>query len=175
MAVIKPYKGKWPQIAEDAFIAENATIIGDVVIGPLASVWYGAVLRGDVGPIHVGAGTNIQDLACLHTTHGLSQLELGEYVTVGHGAILHGAKVGSGCLIGMGSIVLDNAVIGDESLVAAGSVVTPRTTVPPRSLVRGQPGRVARPLTEEEWSQGRVSAAYYVELGREHRVASAET
>jgi carbonic anhydrase/acetyltransferase-like protein (isoleucine patch superfamily) len=174
MAVIKPYQGKWPQIAADAFVAENATIIGDVVVGPLASVWYGAVLRGDVGAIHVGAGTNIQDLACLHTTHGLSQLTLGEYVTVGHGAILHGATIGSGCLIGMGSIVLDNAVIGDESLVAAGSVVTPRTMVPARSLVRGQPGRVARQLTEEEWPQGRASAAFYIELGREHRAASAD-
>jgi carbonic anhydrase/acetyltransferase-like protein (isoleucine patch superfamily) len=170
MAVIKPYKGKWPQIAADAFVAENATIIGDVVIGPLASVWYGAVLRGDVGPIRVGPGTNIQDLACLHTTHDLSQMDLGEYVTVGHGAILHGAKIGSGCLIGMGSIILDNAVIGEESLVAAGSVVTPRTIVPPRSLVRGQPGRVTRPLTAEEWPQGRISAGFYVELGREHRV-----
>jgi carbonic anhydrase/acetyltransferase-like protein (isoleucine patch superfamily) len=175
MAVIKPYKGKWPKIAEDAFVADNATVIGDVVLGPLSSVWYGAVLRGDVGPIRVGEGTNIQDLACLHTTHDLSQLDIGEYATVGHGAILHGARIGSGCLIGMGAIVLDNAVIGDESLVAAGSLVVPRTIVPPRSLVRGQPGRVARPLTEAEWGQGRLSAAYYVELGREHRAGDQET
>ncbi|HEX3594883.1 MAG TPA: gamma carbonic anhydrase family protein [Polyangiaceae bacterium] len=169
MPIIKPYLGKWPEIAGDAFIAENATVIGDVTVGSGASVWYGAVVRGDVGPIRIGAGTNIQDLACLHSTHGLSELELGEFVTVGHGAILHGAKIGAGCLIGMGSIVLDNADIGAESLVAAGTVVTPRTVVPPRSLVRGQPGRVARALTETEWPQGRASAEYYVQLGREHR------
>jgi len=169
MAIIKPYLGKWPEIAADAFIAENATIIGDVVVGPRASVWYGAVVRGDVGPIRIGAGTNIQDLACLHSTHGVSELELGESVTVGHGAILHGAKIGSGCLVGMGSVVLDNAEIGEESLIAAGAVVTPRTVVPPRSLVRGQPGRVARALTETEWPQGRLSAEYYVGLAQEHR------
>jgi carbonic anhydrase/acetyltransferase-like protein (isoleucine patch superfamily) len=169
MPIIKPYRGKWPQIASDAFVAENATLIGDVVLGPKASVWYGAVVRGDVGPIRIGAGTNIQDLACLHSTHGLSELDIGEYVTVGHGAILHGATIAAGCLIGMGSVVLDNAQIGEESLIAAGAVVTPRTVVPARSLVRGQPGRVARTLTETEWPQGRVSAEYYVELGREHR------
>ena len=171
MPTIKPYRGKWPEIAEDAFVADNATIIGDVVVGPKASVWYGAFVRGDVGPIRIGAGTNIQDLACLHSTHGLSELHIGEFVTVGHGAILHGTKIGSGCLVGMGSVVLDNAEIGEESLVAAGSVITPRTVVPPRSLVRGQPGRVARALTDGEWSQGRVSAEYYVQLSLEHRRA----
>jgi carbonic anhydrase/acetyltransferase-like protein (isoleucine patch superfamily) len=169
MALIKPYRGISPRIASDAFVAENATLIGDVVIGPLASVWYGAVLRGDVGPISVGAGSNVQDLACLHTTHDLSILEIGEYVTVGHGVILHGAKIGDGCLIGMGSVILDNAEIGAESLVAAGTVVTPRTIVPPRSLVRGQPGRVARTLGDGECRQGREGAEYYVELAREHR------
>jgi carbonic anhydrase/acetyltransferase-like protein (isoleucine patch superfamily) len=169
MALIKPYQGKWPQIAEGAFIAENATIIGDVVIGPGASVWYGVVLRGDVGWIRIGAGTNVQDLACVHTTGGLSNTEVGEYVTIGHGAILHGAKIGDGCLVGMGSVVLDNAEVGAESLVAAGTVVTPRTIVPPRSLVRGQPGKVARELGEGEWMQGRLSAHYYIDLAKEHR------
>ena len=171
MAIIKPYRGKWPEISADAFVAENATIIGDVVVGPRASVWYGAVVRGDVGPIRIGAGTNIQDLACLHSTHGISELHIGEYVTVGHGAILHGAKIGSGCLVGMGSVVLDNAEIGEESLIAAGAIVTPRTVVPPRSLVRGQPARVARPLTETELAQGRLGAEYYVQLSLEHRRA----
>lgn len=169
MPIIKPYQGRWPEIAKDAFVAENATIIGDVVIGPRASVWYGAVVRGDVGPIRIGAGTNIQDLACLHSTHGVSELHIGEYVTVGHGAVLHGAKIGGGCLVGMGSVVLDNAEIGEESLVAAGAVVTPRTAVPTRSLVRGQPARVARPLTDSEWPQGRLSAEYYIALSVEHR------
>ena len=169
MPIIKPYQGKHPEIAKDAFIADNATVIGDVVVGPRASVWYGAVVRGDVGPIRIGAGTNIQDLACLHSTHGISELDIGQYVTVGHGAILHGAKIGHGCLIGMGSVVLDNADIGEECLIAAGTVVTPRTVVAPRSLVRGQPGRVARPLNDSEWQQGRLSAEYYVSLSDAHR------
>jgi len=169
MPIIKPYKGKWPQIAPDAFVADNATLIGEVVVGPRASIWYGAVVRGDVGPIRIGAGTNIQDLACLHSTHDISELHIGELVTVGHGAVLHGARIGDGCLVGMGSIVLDNAEIGEESLIAAGAVVTPRTIVPPRSLVRGQPARVIRALTETEWSQGRIGAEYYLELAIEHR------
>jgi carbonic anhydrase/acetyltransferase-like protein (isoleucine patch superfamily) len=169
MPIIKPYREKVPEIAADAFIAENATIIGEVVIGPSANVWYGAVLRGDVGWIRVGAGTNIQDLACIHTTGGVSNAEIGEYVTVGHGAVLHGAKIGDGTLVGMGSIVLDNADVGAECLIAAGTVITPRTVVPPRSLVRGQPGKVVRQLTEGEWMQGRASALYYVELSKSHQ------
>jgi gamma-carbonic anhydrase len=170
MALIKAYRGISPRIASDAFVAENATIIGDVVIGPRASVWYGAVLRGDVGPISIGEGSNIQDLACLHTTHGLSILDVGQYVTVGHGAILHGAKIGDGCLVGMGSVVLDNADIGAQSLLAASTLITPRTIIPPRSFVRGQPGKVVRTLGDGECLQGRESAEYYIELGREHRV-----
>jgi gamma-carbonic anhydrase len=169
MALIKPYQGKWPQIAEDAWVADNATIIGDVVIGPGANVWYGAVLRGDVGWIRIGAGTNVQDLACIHTTGGVSNTDVGEYVTIGHGAILHGAKIGDGCLIGMGSVVLDNAEIGAEALVAAGSVVSPRTVIPARSMARGQPAKVVRELAEHEWQQGRLSSVYYQELANGHR------
>jgi carbonic anhydrase/acetyltransferase-like protein (isoleucine patch superfamily) len=169
MPLIKPYRGTLPQIAEDAFIAENATLIGDVVIAAGANVWYGAVLRGDVGYIKIGAGTNIQDLACIHTTGGVSNTDVGENVTIGHSVVLHGAKIGDGCLIGMGSVVLDNADIGAECLVAAGTVITPRTVIPPRSLVRGQPGKVIRPLEEHEWMQGKLSAIYYVELAKEHR------
>src|SRR5262245_18124917 len=98
MPIIKPYQGKWPQIAEDAFVAENATIIGDVVIGFKANVWYGAVLRGDVGYIRIGECSNVQDLACVHTTGGVSNTDVGAYVTIGHGAILHGCKIGDGAL-----------------------------------------------------------------------------
>jgi carbonic anhydrase/acetyltransferase-like protein (isoleucine patch superfamily) len=166
MAIIRPYLQTKPVIAEGAFIAENATLIGDVTIAETANVWYGAVLRGDVGWIKIGKGTNIQDLACLHTTGGVSNTDVGEYVTIGHGAILHGSVIGDGCLIGMGSIVLDNANVGAESLVAAGTVMTPRTVIPPRSLVRGQPGKVVRPLEEHEWQQGRASALYYIELAK---------
>jgi carbonic anhydrase/acetyltransferase-like protein (isoleucine patch superfamily) len=169
MPIIKPYKDKWPQIAADAFIADNATIIGDVVIGPRANVWYGAVLRGDVGWIHVGEGTNVQDLACIHTTGGVSTTDIGAYATIGHGAIIHGAKIGDGVLVGMGSVLLDNSEIGAESLVAAGSVVTPRMVVPPRSLVRGSPAKVTREVKDHEAMQGRASAYLYIELANDHR------
>jgi len=169
MPIIRPYLGTSPRIAEDAFIAENATLIGDVTIAETANVWYGAVLRGDVGWIRIGARTNVQDLACIHTTGGVSNTDVGADVTIGHGVVLHGAVIGDGCLIGMGSIVLDNANVGEESLVAAGTVITPRTVIPPRSLVRGQPGKVVRSLEEHEWQQGRVSALYYVELAKAYR------
>lgn len=169
MPIIRPFQGKSPELGEEAFIAENVTLIGDVVIGRGANVWYGAVLRGDVGWIHIGVGTNVQDLACVHTTGGMSNTDVGEYVTIGHSVVLHGCKIGDGCLIGMGSIVLDNADVGAECLVAAGTVITPRTVVPPRSLVRGQPGKVIRPLEEHEWQQGRLSAHHYMELAKEYR------
>jgi carbonic anhydrase/acetyltransferase-like protein (isoleucine patch superfamily) len=169
MPIIRSYQDKSPDIGEEAFIAENATLIGDVVVGKGASVWYGVVLRGDVGWIRIGAGTNMQDLACVHTTGGLSNTDVGEFVTIGHGVILHGCKIGDGSLVGMGSIVLDNADVGAECLIAAGTVITPRTVVPPRSLVRGQPGKVIRPLEEHEWLQGRASALYYMELAKAYR------
>jgi len=169
MPLIKPYDGKVPEIAEGSFIAENATVIGDVVIGPNANVWYGAVLRGDVGWIRIGEGTNIQDLACVHTTTGVSNTDIGKYVTVGHNVVIHGAKIGDGTLVGMGSVVLDNAEIGEECLIAAGTVVTPRTIVPARSLVRGSPGKVIRELAEHEWLQGKFSAIHYMDLAAKHR------
>jgi len=168
MPLIKPYQGKHPEIPADCFVAENATLIGEVTLGPAANVWYGAVLRGDVGYIKIGAGTNVQDLACIHTTGGVSNTDIGEYVTLGHSVVIHGAKIGDGCLIGMGSVVLDNADIGAECLIAAGTVITPRTVIPPRSLVRGQPGKVVRPLEEHEWMQGRASSLYYIELAKGH-------
>jgi len=169
MPLVKSYMGKHPDVAAAAFVAENATIIGEVTLGRNANVWYGVVLRGDVGFIRIGASTNIQDLSCIHTTLGMSNTDIGEEVTVGHGVIIHGAKIGDGALIGMGSVILDNAEIGAECLVAAGTVVTPRTIIPPRSLVRGQPGKVIRPLRDDEWPMGRLSAAHYVELSAGHK------
>lgn len=166
--IIKPFKGKVPKIATTAFIADGVVIIGDVEIGEYASIWYNSVLRADVGCIRVGARSNVQDGSCLHMTSDLSHAIIGEDVTVGHNAIVHGATVEDGALIGMGSILLDNAVIGAESLIAAGSLVPPRMVVPPRSMVRGQPGRVIRELNEQERLEGRSGAAHYVELAAEH-------
>ena len=172
--IVRPFKGKAPKIAASAFIAEGAVIIGDVEIGEHASIWYGCVLRADVGHIRVGARSNVQDGSCLHMTGDLSHAVIGAEVTVGHGAIVHGATVHDGALIGMGSILLDNAVIGSEALVAAGSLVPPRMVVPPRTMVRGQPAKVARELRDEEWLEGRRGAEHYVELAAEHaRLAAA--
>jgi carbonic anhydrase/acetyltransferase-like protein (isoleucine patch superfamily) len=166
--IVRAYRGKFPKIAKSAFIAEGAVLIGDVEIGEQASVWYGCVLRADVGYIRVGARSNVQDGSCLHMTTDLSHAVIGEDVTVGHGALVHGATVHDGALIGMGSILLDNAVIGSQSLVAAGSLVPQRMVVPPNSMVRGQPAKVVRELSEEERLEGRRGAARYIELAVEH-------
>jgi carbonic anhydrase/acetyltransferase-like protein (isoleucine patch superfamily) len=167
--LIKALGERVPRIAPDVFIAENAVVVGDVEIREGASVWYGAVLRGDVGSIRIGARTNVQDLAIIHMTGGLSNSEIAEDVTIGHGAILHGGKIGRGALIGMGSVVLDNADIGEEAIVAAGSVVPPNMKVPPRVLVRGIPAKVVRELTEEERREGVRGALVYGELSKLHR------
>lgn len=161
-----PFAGHVPRIGRGVFLAPNATIIGDVVLDDESSVWFGAVLRGDIGAIRVGARTNVQDGACLHLTEGVSTTVVGADCTIGHGAILHGCTVGDGCLIGMGAIVLDNAVIGAGTLVAAGALVTPRTVVPPGSLVRGNPARVVRPVTADEGELGRSGARHYVDNAR---------
>jgi carbonic anhydrase/acetyltransferase-like protein (isoleucine patch superfamily) len=166
LALISAYRGFSPRIDERAFLAESAVVTGDVVVGPEASVWYGAVLRGDVGRIRIGPRTNLQDLVVVHTTRNVSEALVGEEVTVGHRAIIHGATVSAGALIGMGSIILDQAEIGEEALVAAGTLVPPGMVVPAGVMVRGHPAKVIRPLTPEERARARQSAAHYVELGR---------
>lgn len=171
--IIRPFAGKAPKIAASAFIADGAVIIGDVEIGEQASIWYNCVLRADVGRIVVGARSNVQDGSCLHMTHELSHAVIGDDVTVGHNAIVHGATVHDGALIGMGAILLDNAVVGSDALIGAGALVPPRMQVPPGTMVRGQPGRVVRELSAEERLEGRRGAAHYVALAAEHaRLAS---
>jgi carbonic anhydrase/acetyltransferase-like protein (isoleucine patch superfamily) len=174
MALILPFGGHTPRIGRDVFLAPNATLIGDVEIADGASIWFGAVLRGDIGSIRVGARTNVQDLACIHLTDGISQTILGADVTVGHGAILHGCIVGDRCLIGMGSVILDNARVGEGSVVAAGAVVTARTVIPPRSLVRGTPARVIREVTAAEGALGADGAAHYLDVARRFRAICAD-
>jgi carbonic anhydrase/acetyltransferase-like protein (isoleucine patch superfamily) len=154
-------RGVRPALGAGVFVAESASVIGDVRLGERAGVWFGAVLRGDYFPIRVGARTNIQDNAVLHITAGKAATTVGDDVTVGHGAIVHGCTIGDRCLIGMGSIVLDGAVIGADSFVAAGSLVAPDAVVPPGSFVLGRPAKVLRRVTEEEMAGMRgVSAAY---------------
>jgi carbonic anhydrase/acetyltransferase-like protein (isoleucine patch superfamily) len=148
--MVRSVRGISPQIPESCFLAENATVIGDVILGEDVSVWYHAVLRGDVMPLRVGAKSNIQDGAVLHGTYGLFGVEMGQGVTVGHSAILHGCIVRDHCLIGMRSVVMDGCEIGEECVVGAGSVVSPGKKFPPRHLILGSPARVVRPLTENE-------------------------
>jgi carbonic anhydrase/acetyltransferase-like protein (isoleucine patch superfamily) len=149
-------------------VAPTALVVGDVVLGDDTSVWYGTVIRGDVGPIRVGARTNIQDLCVLHVTTGRAGLTIGDEVTVGHRAILHGATIGDRCLVGMGAILLDDCSIGEESLIAAGSVVREGTVIPPRSLAAGSPAVVKGPIPSALHGRLRASAAAYVALAREH-------
>ena len=164
--MIKPFQGKHPQIHPTAFIEESAQVIGDVVIGRESSVWFNAVVRGDVFYIRIGDRTNIQDGTVIHVTNGTHPTVLENEVTVGHNATLHGCHIESKCLIGMGAIVMDEARIGAQSLVAAGSLVSPGTVVPPRSLVMGSPARVKRSLTGEEIADLDVYWNNYLEYTR---------
>ena len=151
--MIESFEKYVPTIAPSAWVHELASVIGEVELAAGVSVWPGAVLRGDMGPIVIGEHSNLQDGAVCHNTGGLSTTQVGERVTVGHRAILHGCTVEDDCLIGMGAIVMDNAVIGTGSIVAAGAIVTMRQRVPPGSLVMGSPGRVVKAITAEqrEW------------------------
>ncbi len=166
---IYEHKGVRPTLGRDVFIAPNATVIGDVHLGDESSVWFGAVIRGDVFPIRFGARTNIQDGSVVHVTGGQAATTVGDDVTVGHKVLLHGCAIGSRCLIGMGSIVLDNAEIGDECLIAAGTLVAPRTKIPARSMVMGRPGKVVRALGEADLTMVREAGRLYVGYARTFR------
>jgi len=149
-----------PRLGGGVFLAPSAQVIGDVGVGARSSIWYGAVVRGDMSAITIGERTNVQDLACLHVDEGQG-LVIGDDVTVGHGAIVHGATVRDRVLLGMGAIVLGGAEIGEDTIVAAGAIVTEGMKVPPRSLVVGVPGKVRRELTAEEISEIRRNASHY--------------
>lgn len=162
-----------PTLGRDVYITSRAVVIGDVRLGDFSSVWYGAVLRGDINYIQVGSGTNIQDNAVLHLADDLPCV-LGDHVTVGHSATIHACTIGNECLIGMGATILDGAVIGDQCLVGAHALVTPGTRIPPGSMVLGSPGKVVRALSEKEreglrgWAEKYVvNAAYCLQHGIE--------
>lgn len=162
--------GKRPEIGRDVFVAPTATVLGDVVLGDESSVWFGAVLRGDCYPIRLGARTNVQDNAVVHVTGGKAATSVGDDVTIGHLAIVHGCTIGSRCLVGMGSIVLDGAVVEDECFIAAGALVPPRMRVAARSLLMGRPAKVVRTLGEADLAEIRASATLYVGYARDCRV-----
>jgi gamma-carbonic anhydrase len=167
--MIRPFRGVHPRIDPTAFIEESAQVIGDVVIGEESSVWFNAVVRGDVFYIRIGNRTNIQDGTVIHVTNGTYETVLEDEVTVGHNVTLHGCVIERGCLIGMGSIVMDNVRIGAQSIVAAGALVSPGTHVPPRSLVMGVPAKVKRPLTDEEVTNLDHYWQNYVEYTRQYK------
>ena len=146
---------------QGAYLASNATVVGDVKLDADVNVWYGAVIRGDSGSIHVGSGTNIQDNCVLHEA-----ITIGKNCTIGHGAIIHGCTIGDGCLIGMGAIILNGAVLEDGCLVGAGALVTGKIHAPAGSLVLGSPANVVRELTEDEKEASLEDARHYIELAR---------
>jgi carbonic anhydrase/acetyltransferase-like protein (isoleucine patch superfamily) len=160
------HQGVRPVLGEGVFVAPNATVIGDVHLGADSSVWFGTILRGDVLTIRVGARTNIQDGSVVHVTGGAAATTIGDDVTVGHMALLHGCTVGNRVLVGMGSIVLDGAVIGDDAVLAAGSLVPPGARVPPRSLAMGRPAKVVRQLGETDLAWIREAGMLYVQYAR---------
>jgi carbonic anhydrase/acetyltransferase-like protein (isoleucine patch superfamily) len=173
MALILPYGEKRPRVAADAYLAPNATLIGDVTIEAGASVWFGAVLRGDDAPIRVGAGSNVQDNAVLHADPGFPAT-IGAGVTIGHGAIVHGATVGDGALIGMGATVLNGARVGAGCVVGANALVAEGKEFPPRTLLLGVPARVARELDDAAAARARAGAEHYRERARRYRATSDE-
>jgi carbonic anhydrase/acetyltransferase-like protein (isoleucine patch superfamily) len=172
--MVGSFEGRRPDIARAAFVAASADLSGEVELGDGASVWYGAVLRADLAPIRVGAGSNVQDGAVVHVDEK-HPCVLGEDVTVGHRAILHGCAVGDRSLVGMGAILLDGSSIGEESIVGAGALVTQGKSFPPRSLILGSPAKVARELESEEIAGLREHARAYVDLARRTAQGSRKT
>ncbi|MBV1777526.1 gamma carbonic anhydrase family protein [Paeniglutamicibacter sp. ABSL32-1] len=173
MATIITLDGKTPEIDDTAWLAPTAAIIGNAGVGPGSGVFYGAVLRADTESIRMGEHSNLQDNAVLHADPGFPT-RIGNFVSIGHGAVLHGCTVGDGALVGMNATVLNGAVIGEGSLIAANALVLEGTVVPPRSLVAGVPAKVRRELTDAEVLHCRSNAETYVEITRAHAAATAQ-
>ena len=150
MAYIKSVRGFTPQIGENTFLADNATVVGDVIIGRDCSIWFGAVVRGDVNSIRIGNRSNIQDGAVLHTLYQKSTIEIGDNVSIAHNAVIHGAKIGDGVLVGMNAVVLDNVVVGEGAIIAAGAVVLSNTQVEAGSIYAGTPAKFVKKVDPEQ-------------------------
>lgn len=155
-------RGSQPKLGENVFVAQGARLIGDVQIGAESSIWFNAVLRGDVAPIVIGPRTNVQDNAVIHGTWNKAATTVGEGVTIGHSAILHGCRIGDECLVGMGAIVMDLVQVGPRCIIGAGSLLTEGSVFPEKSLILGRPGKVVRPLTDEELAFLPKSAQNYI-------------
>jgi carbonic anhydrase/acetyltransferase-like protein (isoleucine patch superfamily) len=161
--MIRPYRGIRPRIAANAFVDESAQVVGDVEVGDESGIWMCAVIRGDVNTIRIGRRSNIQDGTIVHAMTGTHQTTIGDNVTIGHAAVIHGCTIEDQCLIGMGAILLNGAHIGTCSIVAAGTLVVENMKVPPKSLVMGSPGKVKRLLTHAEIADVQLYADRYVQ------------
>ncbi len=168
MYKIYPYKGKYPKIAETAYLADFVTVTGDVEIGEYSSVWFQTVIRGDVAPTKIGNNTNIQDLCMLHQSPG-NPLILEDNVTIGHQVTLHSCIIRKNALVGMGSIVLDGAEIGEHAFLGAGSLVPPRKKIPPHTMAFGRPAKVIRDLTDEDYEEMNRIYKEYREKGQYYK------
>lgn len=167
--MLREFNGHSPKLHPDAYVDESAVLIGEVEVAEGASIWPGAVLRGDMGGIFIGKDSSIQDNAVCHATRGQSVMRIGENVSVGHGAILHGCTVGGNCIIGMNSVIMDNAEIGEWSIVAAGAVVTQNKKFPPKSIIAGIPAKVVKEADEKSLEYIRWNGLEYKEALRLYR------
>lgn len=165
--MIKDLKGIKPQIHKDTFIAETAAVMGDVNIGEGSSIWFSAVVRGDIENITIGKYSNIQDNASVHTETDIPT-KIGDYVVIGHNSIIHGCTIGDNTLVGMGATVLNNAIVGKNCIIGAGSVITEGKVIPDNSMVIGLPGKVVRMVTEEEAESIKTNAIRYYNLWQKH-------
>lgn len=170
--MIRTFQGIKPIIPKSCFVEATAAVIGDVVMGEYCSVWFNAVIRGDVHYIRIGDRTNVQDLCMLHVTHDTHPLIIENEVTIGHNVVLHGCAIHDRVLVGMGAIIMDGAVIGEDSVVGAGALVVEGTIVPPKSLILGSPAKVKRPVTDKELAWIKESAENYVKYARRYMTDS---
>lgn len=167
--IILPYKGIYPKIHDTAFIAPGVCIIGDVEIGAYTNIWFGVVIRGDVNKIRIGARTNIQDGTICHVTYNQADLMIGDEVTIGHNAILHGCHIHSLGFVGMGATVMDKCVVESKAMVAAGALISPGKVVKTGELWAGTPAKIMRPMTQQEGDYLPWSAEHYVKLGQTYK------
>lgn len=167
--MIRPFKSIWPVVDPTAYVDQSAQVIGDVTLGPESSVWMNVVIRGDVHHIRIGARTNIQDLTLIHVMRDAHPTVIGDEVTVGHSAVIHGTTIEDRVLIGMGAVLLNGVHVGHDSIVAAGTLITEGTVIPPRSLVMGRPGQVKRTLSDEDVAEIRWYADNYVRYRLEYQ------
>lgn len=169
--LVLPLQDRHPIVPDSCLVAPGAMVLGDVQMGEDCSIWYHTVLRGDVGKIRLGDRVNVQDQSMIHMSTGVSDAIIGNDVTIGHRATIHGGIIEDFVLIGMGATILDNAVIGTESLVGAGALVTGGKVFPPRSLILGSPAKFVKELSDEEVEELRKSAKHYVKIAQLHRQA----